>query len=268
VSFTLRLLILRNFLDSYAGKWAVPAEVLGAVMSLLVYKFTSDAFGEAVAPGFGIFGGDYFSYVVIGELAVAIPIMGFAALTRAVQQSISEGTFDHFQLSKRGPVVAFGFSALTMLPKELFRSLVLILVAILLFRLPLSLWAFVSLTVMQLLLLPLFLALGFVIAGLTLLFGRGAGLLTHLCAFLTIMAGVYFPVSVLPSWLQTATRSLSPFTFTVETGRQIFAGIHVWPASIIWIALTGILFCLMSGVFFEWILKRIARRGDPLLLRL
>src|ERR1041384_3562930 len=99
-----RFLVLRYFLDSYPGIWAVPMETIGALLTLLVYKFTSEAFGHA-------FGGDYFQFVVAGEIAIATPILIFGAVTRAVQQSIAEGTFDYLRLSARGPAQAFAVSA-------------------------------------------------------------------------------------------------------------------------------------------------------------
>jgi ABC-2 type transport system permease protein len=111
-----------------------------------------------------------------------------------------------------------------------------------------------------------FIGLGVTAAVLPLLYPERGAQMTHVIqALVLLVSGVYYPVSVLPAWLQPAAR-LSPATYLLQ---GIRAGLlegastlsllrYVWP-----LLLMGVIF-IPLGVFIFQIAERYAKRTGKL----
>jgi len=111
-----------------------------------------------------------------------------------------------------------------------------------------------------------FIGLGVTAAVLPLLYPERGAQMTHVIqALVLLVSGVYYPVSVLPAWLQPAAR-LSPATYVLQ---GIRAGLlegastlsllrYVWP-----LLLMGVIF-IPLGVFIFQIAERYAKRTGKL----
>jgi len=111
-----------------------------------------------------------------------------------------------------------------------------------------------------------FIGLGVIGAVLPLLYPERGAQMTHvLQALLLLVSGVYYPVSVLPQWLQPAAR-LSPATYVLEGMRAALmegAGTrslfrYIWP-----LLLMGVIF-IPLGMFIFRVAERYAKRVGKL----
>ena len=140
-----------------------------------------------------------------------------------LRQELVAGTFDRLLLSPFGAVRSV--MAMTLFP--LLYSFVLAAVTLglgcALFGLQLH-WSTVplSLPVMALALLS-FLPFGLLFAALTVVIKQGAVGTSWVIALLSIVGGLYFPVTLLPAWVQTVAK-LQPFTAATSVLRHLLVG--------------------------------------------
>jgi len=107
-------------------------------------------------------------------------------------------------------------------------------------------------------------AIGILVSGLVLRNGLGAESLAWTVMFLLLpLACVYYPVTVLPAWLQIVSVSLPP-TYVIEGMRAILID-HVFRGDLMLeaLGLNGVLFAIAVSVFV--ILLDSARRQGSLL---
>jgi ABC-2 type transport system permease protein len=111
-----------------------------------------------------------------------------------------------------------------------------------------------------------FIGLGVTAAVLPLLYPERGAQMTHvLQALVLLVSGVYYPISVLPGWLQPAAR-ISPATYVLEGMRaSLLEGAstasmlkYVWP-----LLLMGIIF-IPIGVLIFRVAERYAKRSGKL----
>ena len=110
---------------------------------------------------------------------------------------------------------------------------------------------------------PFVWGLGLAGAAATLTFRRGAGLATAAMSLLAMLSGAFFPVTVLPGWLQTLSE-VNPFAIAVEAIREALIGGAGWsavrPDVLLLIPLSA--FALFLGAAaFRAALTREHRRG-------
>jgi ABC-2 type transport system permease protein len=111
-----------------------------------------------------------------------------------------------------------------------------------------------------------FIGLGIVAAVMPLLFPERGAQMTHvLQAAILLVSGVYYPVSVLPGWMQAVAR-VSPATYALEGIREGLLGgaptsallPYAWPLLIMGIAL------IPAGVFVFRLAEKYAKRTGKL----
>jgi ABC-2 type transport system permease protein len=152
----------------------------------------------------------YFAFVVVGLALVSVMYSCFL-IPEYVRQELVAGTFDRLVLSPFGAVR--GVIAMSVFPLILSFTLAVFTVGLgcLVFGLHLH-WATVPFAIPAIgLALLAFLPFGLLFAALTLVIKQGNVGTSWLIALMALTGGVYFPTTVLPSWMEQIGR-LQPFT--------------------------------------------------------
>jgi len=205
-------------------------------------------------------------YLLVGTLVWHYLSLIFHDISEAIAWERWEGTIEYTFMA---PVTRFthmmGQTVYSVIYGAL-HTVVILLVVSLFFRLNLS---EANLLGSGLLLLAgsfSFIGLGVTAAVLPLLYPERGAQMTHvLQALVLLVSGVYYPVSVLPGWLQPFAR-LSPATYVLEGMRAgLLEGAstasmlrYVWP-----LLLMGIIF-IPLGVFIFRVAERYAKRSGKL----
>lgn len=162
---------------------------------------------------------EYFAFVTVGVviLQVLSSCFGTPALVR---QELVAGTFEKLVVSPFGALR--GIVALTLFP--FLYSLVLgsgtLVMAALLFDLRID-WGSAPLCLpLAALAVLAFLPFGLLFAALTLVVKQSAIGTTWVIALLSIVGGLYFPVSLLPGWIRWAS-DVQPFGVAVDLMRHL-----------------------------------------------
>lgn len=201
------LAVIRRDLHVYLSyRTRLFSQVLSSVFSITLFYYVSRLVHVS---GFSSHSA-YFGFVVVG-LALINVIYSCFSVPELIRQELIAGTFDRMLLSPFGAIRSvIAMTLFPMLYSYVFATLTLVLGCVM-FGLTLH-WATVPLAIPVLLLVLLaFLPFGILFAALTVVVKQGSVGTSWVIALLSIIGGLYFPVSLLPGWAQT-TAKLQPFT--------------------------------------------------------
>ncbi len=112
-----------------------------------------------------------------------------------------KGIFDYLLASKASNAKTISLQLISTLARDIGMVVLQLVMAYALFGLSMPLTKIMVIIFYPLFALPLFLSLGFISLSLILYFGRGGAVVTTLTNVFSFLSGVFFPISVLPSYL-------------------------------------------------------------------
>lgn len=204
----------------------------------------------------------YFSFVVVGIAMVGVFYSCFT-IPELVRQELIAGTFDRLLLSPFGGVRSVIAMALFPLLYSFVLAATTLGIGCALFGLHLQ-WSTVPLSVpVMALALLAFLPFGLLFAALTIRVKQGSVGTSWVIAILSIVGGLYFPVSLLPDWLRTLSK-LQPFTSATSLLRHLLVGGGAGEApaaSVLKLALFAAVLVPASIVLLQAAIRSGQRRG-------
>lgn len=198
---------------SYRVRFA--SQLLTSVFSLTLFYYVSRLVHVSGFPS----PESYFAFVVVGIALVSVLYSCFS-VSELVRQELVAGTFERLMLSPFGPIRSMVAMSLFPLLYSFVLAALTLGIGWIVFGLQLH-WSTVPLSVpaMALALLA-FLPFGLIFAALTIATKQGSVGTSWVIALISIVGGLYFPVSLLPGWAQTAAE-LQPFTAATEVLRHL-----------------------------------------------
>ncbi|MBT4761628.1 MAG: hypothetical protein HOO06_08035 [Bdellovibrionaceae bacterium] len=219
----LQYTFLKELKNNFFSKWSYLTFILADLGSLFVYFYTAKAFIPKSDFSAQV-GGDYFSFIVLGELTLLIPVTLLSLYSQQIKQCYFNGTLDLLRVSGRGIEKNIISLATPKLLIVLVKIIITFLFAILLFDFHMPLKVSFGFLVLQLISLPCFLGIGLAAAAVVIYFGRGDKALVVASNFLTVLAGVYFPLTVFSENIQSILVNFSPFGLLLNTVRELSTG--------------------------------------------
>jgi ABC-2 type transport system permease protein len=166
---------------------------------------------------------DYFAFVVIGMVSLSVLTSTLATGPATIRQELVAGTFERLLVSPFGAVAGIVSLSLFPLLYGLFIGLVTLILAALFFDLPIT-WSTAPLA------LPIgilgamsFLPFGLLISAAMLTVKQAQSASSFVVTGIAIVAGLYFPVTLLPGWIQWLSE-VQPFTPSVDLLRNVLVG--------------------------------------------
>lgn len=216
-------LTLRN---EYFSKLGILIDIISVNITLLIYYYTSKTFGHAAASSLAPYKTNFFEFIVFGEILLTLPLFFLEGTFRKVKQAMVEGVWQTFSLLPIPPVKAVVFLCFSALPKELLRIGMLLLCSFIFFDLKIDLKFFVLVSFATLITIPIFFSLGLLLSGALIKLGRGQALLGYVITLLSVSAGAFFPIAVLPDFIVMLSK-YSPYTVLLETSRLYYADAQI-----------------------------------------
>jgi ABC-2 type transport system permease protein len=193
-------------------------QLLGILFSVATFYFLSQLFGKALVPQLEKYGGDYFSFALIGLAFtgyVGLSLSNFAASIREGQMM---GTLEIMLLSPTRLSTILISSSLWSYLLTTVQALVFLLVGALVFGFSVSQVNIVSALVVLVLSIASFSGIGILSAAVVLMVKRGDPVAWLFGGVSSLLAGVYYPISVLPGWLEPVSRFI-PLTYALDAMR-------------------------------------------------
>ncbi len=253
-----------NLSKRYLG-WEVVFLLYNVAQSLSIL-YIGASFGGGTGAAAASQHNEVILYLAIGALLWSYLSVVFEAISETITWERWEGTIEYTLMAPISRVTHLLGSSLYSVTYSLLRTALILVVLGLFFHLDLG-HTNVGATVVVILLSSLsFLGIGIMAASLPLLFTeRGTQMTLVASAVLLLISGVYYPVSVLPRWMQLLA-TISPANYALDAIRRSVmrgAGLGaLWPD--IWpLALIGAL-TIPLGFFVFQRAERYAKRTGRL----
>jgi ABC-2 type transport system permease protein len=195
------------------------AQVASTLFTLLLFYYISKMVRVGMFPS----SDDYFAFVAVGLVIFGVLTSTLAVGPATLRQELVAGTFERLVVSPFGAVA--GVLAMLLFPfaYALVQGVISLLLAALLFGLPLE-WPSAALALPVAFLGVLaFLPFGVLIAAAVVVLKQAMAAGNFLVAGLSVVAGLYFPVALLPGWIEW-TSDVQPFTPAVDLLRHLLVG--------------------------------------------
>jgi ABC-2 type transport system permease protein len=212
-------LIRREMLEISRYRLAALTRVFTFAFGVVALYFFAQFVGAAPNHHLTRYGGDYLAFGIVGLIAADLQHVGLSALSKRVRMAQVMGYLEA-QLATPAPAwLVLGGSPLYDFGASALRSIAYLVGASLLFGVSFTRARLDTLALVAVLVFLAFVGLGMLTAAATLLARRSNPVATILGALSVFLSGVAYPVSVLPPWLQGASRLL-PLTHALEALRR------------------------------------------------
>ena len=211
-------LIRRDLLTFMSYRTQIVSITVGVLVNLTLYYYLSRLVSVQTfrSPD------DYFAFVVIGMVILQV-LQSTIAVASVLRAELVAGTFERLVLSPFGAVR--GMLSMMLFPFliALVSAVILLLCATLIFGVPIKVETAPLAIPVAILGTGVFTSFGMFFAASTLVFKRAVTGLGLVITLITLTSGLYFPVALLPGYLQWIS-SVQPFTPAVDLLRNVLVG--------------------------------------------
>jgi ABC-2 type transport system permease protein len=202
----------------FSYRTQVLSQVFGVLFSLTLFYYISRLLHAHVAGT----NRDYFSFVVVGLIIMQSLITTLTAIPTSVRQELVAGTLERFLVSRFGALS--GIVAMLVFPvlSAFVIGTAMLAIAVGVFGLHLASTAILTIPVAVLGTLA-FAPLALLLAGAVILVKQAATATQFVTAGVSIIGGLYFPVTLLPAWIRWAAYA-QPFTPAADALRHLLVG--------------------------------------------
>ncbi len=255
--------IERDFREMVSYRFAFLLELFYLAFSLIVFFFLSRLFSQVSQPYLQEFGGDYFGFVLVGLAFSGVFTLGLTGFSYSLRQAQVSGTLEAMLTTSTNlPTIILSSTLWNFAWTTLKGLLMLAGGAMLGVDLSGANWGAAFLVI--LLTTFAFSGLGVFAASFIMVAKRGDPVSAMLSAFSTLLGGVYYPIRVLPPWLQVISHLL-PVTYALEAIRKALlldASLSSLVPEIIPLVLLGFLFVPVSLLAFRFAVRRARAEGS------
>ena len=199
-------------------------QFFGQFVSILVATFMFFSLSKLIdqdsSPYLSAYGGDYFSFVLIGIALSDFLFVTVSTFAKEVRQAQMIGTFEAMLVTPT-PISTILFSSyLYTFLSSLSRIMLYFVIGWLFFDFqanPDYLLLFIFTIIVSI--LP-FLGIGLISAAFIIVFKQGSPVTWLVGTFSGLLAGVMYPIAVLPDWVQSVS-SIIPLTYGLEAVRMV-----------------------------------------------
>ena len=254
----------RDLLESLSYRVPFLMDFFAILANTLIFFFIAKLFGGGASPYLGRYGGDYFPYVLIGIALAGYQSTALHSSALGIHRELGNGTLEAILLTPtRLSTVMISSSLWNFLFTSL-RVIAYLLVGVCVFHVDLSHANFLAAALTLLLTMTSLSGLGIVSAGFILVFKRGDPVGQLMSGASRLLAGVYFPIDLLPHWSHRIS-FLIPLSHSLEAMRRaVLNGDGIWLLRSELTLLFGLSILLfpISLLFFGWAAQRAKKEGS------
>lgn len=255
----------KDFLAESSYRFAFFFNFFGILIGILGYFFINRLFGGRIAPHLQPYGVDYFSYVLLSSAFFGYVGVGLGSFVGRIQAEQQQGTLEAVLATPTRPSTILFSLALWNLILATVDLAFYAALAVFLFRVSFAQINIVATAVIFVLTILSFSALGILSASFIIVLKRGNPVGWIVSSLEGLIGGVYFPVTVLPGWMQFLA-GFFPITYAIRAVQlavwQGYGLDRLWPEVLFLAAFSAVLLPLSLAAFRFSL--RIARRDGTL----
>jgi ABC-2 type transport system permease protein len=217
----------RDLLVLLSYRMAFASDLLFIGVQAVLFGFVAELIDPSKLPSYGGVQASYFDFVMIGVVLTTVSGLLLQRVATALRQEQMIGTLEAVLVSPVAPgTVQAGSVAFDLLFIPI-RMGALLLGVSLAFGLGFDAGGVLPSLAVLAAFVPFLWGLGLLSAAVIVTFRRGTGMLGVLMSVLGVASGAFFPLSVLPVWLQTAAEA-NPVAIAMEATREALIGGAGW----------------------------------------
>ena len=210
----------RDILNETSYKLSFLLQLLSIFPVVLMFFFLSRLFGNVISGPLRPYGGDYFPFVLIGIAVQNYLTLSLSSFSGSLRESQLSGTLEAIQTTPvRLHTFLLGSTAYSFVLNSL-RILLYLVIGAMLFKVGFDWVQLPTVMVVMILTIAAFSSLGIFSASFIILFKKGDPINWAFNVVSWLLGGVYYPISVLPEWLQKIALFI-PMTHTLESMRLV-----------------------------------------------
>jgi ABC-2 type transport system permease protein len=258
------LFLRRDFKMQMNYRLSFVLQFFGMLFSSSSFFFVSQLLGASAAQYLGAYGGDYFSFVLIGIAFVGYQGVALHSFSGIVQSAQSAGTLEAMLVTPTRLSTILFSSSLWNFVFTSFRVLIYILLGMLVFGADLRKANVPAGLVVLCLTIVTLSGIGILSACFVMVFKRGNPVDFLFGSLSALLGGVYYPVNVLPGWLQVPAHFF-PLTYSLDAMRRaLLTGeslADLWREIAVLVAFSVLLLPL-SLIAFRYAVRQAKRDGS------
>jgi ABC-2 type transport system permease protein len=210
--------VLRDFGDAASYKLSFLLQFAGIFISILTFFFLSRLFGGVVVSSLQPYGGDYFSFVLIGIAFAGYIGVAQHSIAGTISSAQEMGTLEALMVTQTGvPTILFSSSLSSFIWTTL-RVIVYLLLGVVVFGVDMGGANILGAALILILSMTSLGSFGIISASFIMAFKKGDPLGWVFSSLSGFLGGVVYPIEVLPGWLQKCSYLL-PITYSLKAMR-------------------------------------------------
>lgn len=194
-------------------------QFIGMFLAVATFYFLSRVIGGGMTGSLEEYGGDYFSFVLLGLALSAYMTLGLQTFSSSIREGQMMGTLEVMLLSPTKLNLILFSSAAWAYVFDTFKVLILLIFGVFIFGASFGQANIPATLVILVLSIVSFASIGMISAAFTIVLKKGDPIAWAIAGLSTLLSGVFYPVSVLPSWLQGLSHVL-PLTYALNAIRH------------------------------------------------
>jgi ABC-2 type transport system permease protein len=194
--------LVRDFRSQTSYRLAFIMNIAGIFFSIAIFFFISRLLGRAVNPFLAQYGGNYFAFVLVGLAVSGFMGTSLGVFSSTISSAQAQGTLEVMLVT---PTKLPEIICMSSIWSFLFTSLnilIYLVIGVMVFGLKLAGANVAAALVVLFLIVTIFSGLGIISASFIMVLKRGDPISWLFGSVSAIMSGTFFPVQVLPGWLQ------------------------------------------------------------------
>jgi ABC-2 type transport system permease protein len=255
--------LIRDFLEEMSYPLNFIMRWGGILFKLVTFYFLGKLLGGAVLPQLKAYGNNYFAFVMVGLALASFQGVALTTISYKILFGMYSGTLEAMLVTRTSLSTIVFASMLYQFFTALLEILLYIGFSFLFFGVNLGQADLLATAVLLILTLLSHLPLGILSAGFILLFKRGDPVTPILGQISALLGGVYFPLQVLPHWVQILAQFI-PFTHALEGLRQavlLGKGLGELSFQVMVLSAFAAVLLPLSLAFFAWTVRQAKRLG-------
>jgi ABC-2 type transport system permease protein len=239
-------------------------QIFGIFFNVASFYFLSRLFGSALVPQLEQYGGDYFSFVLIGLAFSSYLGLSLSSFSSSIREGQTTGTLEIMLLSPTRLSAILLSSSLWPYLLTTINVVVYLVLGAFVFGFDVSQTNIITAVIVLILSIASFSGIGILSAAVVMVIKKGDPIAWIFGGVSSLLAGVFYPISVLPGWL-TPLSHILPMTYALDAMRlAMLKGYSLYDVRVDVLVLLGFALVLTPVAFFVFrgALKRAKREGS------
>jgi len=249
--------LYKDLINESSYKFAFVTQFLGIIFSVLSLYFLSKLVGSAALPHIKPYGGDYLSFLLIGLALVGYVQVSLQSFSNCIRRAQTLGTLEAMLVTQTGIPTIILSSSLYSFALTSLRIIVYLLFGTLVFDLNVDASNYFGAIIILGLTIICCSSIGILSASFIMVLKKGNPFNWIFNSLSWLLSGVYYPVSILPDWLQKVSYFI-PVTHSLEGMRlALLKGYHL--KDLLPSILPLLVFTFIMLPFSIWVFKYAVR---------